>query len=182
MTIAVGILGAVLGIVIGILVMRVKGAQRDAECKQSCAELETQVAVLQSQLNAETEKLHAARETAENQLAEVKAEAEKRIADEKDAAAKRLAAEKEEAEKRIAEERSRAEKRLADEKMAAEKRLETKGRNWNAFTRMPSMNRRNASMTSRSALWPRRKPLPKKCSSSVKRTLRNLAMRPWNSW
>ena len=94
MTIAVGILSAVLGIVIGILVMRVKGAQRDAECKQSSAELETQVAVLQSQLNAETEKLHAARETAENQLAEVKAEAEKRIADEKDAAAKRLAAEK----------------------------------------------------------------------------------------
>ena len=36
MTIAVGILGAVLGIVIGILVMRVKGAQRDAECKQQC--------------------------------------------------------------------------------------------------------------------------------------------------
>ena len=35
MTIAVGILGAVLGIVIGILVMRVKGAQRDAECRQS---------------------------------------------------------------------------------------------------------------------------------------------------
>ena len=87
MTIAVGILGAVLGIVIGILVMRVKGAQRDAECKQSGAELEKQLAVLQSQLNAETEKLHAARETAENQLAEVKAEAEKRIADEKDAAA-----------------------------------------------------------------------------------------------
>lgn len=125
MTIAVGILSAVLGIVIGILMMRVKGAQRDAECRQSSAELETQVAVLQSQLNAEMEKLHAARETAENQLAEVKAEAEKRIADEKDAAAKRLAAEKEEAEKRIAEERSRAEMRLADEKMAAEKRLET---------------------------------------------------------
>ena len=93
MTIAVGILSAVLGIVIGILMMRVKGAQRDAECKQSSAGLETQVAVLQSQLNAETEKLHAARETAENQLAEVKAEAEKRIADEKDAAAKRKAAE-----------------------------------------------------------------------------------------
>lgn len=121
MTIAVGILSAVLGIVIGILVMRVKGAQRDAECKQSSAELETQVAVLQSQLNAETEKLHAARETAENQLAAVKAEAEKRIADEKDAAAKRLAAEKEEAEKRIAEEWSRAEKRLETEKQELER-------------------------------------------------------------
>lgn len=121
MTIAVGILSAVLGIVIGILVMRVKGAQRDAECKQSSAELETQVAVLQSQLNAETEKLHAARENAETQLAAVKAEAEKRIADEKDAGAKRLAAEKEEAEKRIAEERSRAENRLETEKQELER-------------------------------------------------------------
>ena len=147
MVIAVTILSAVLGIVIGFLVARVKSAGAESAAKQVGLELEKQVAVLQSQLEAESRKvaevrgeaektLNQFRENAERQLATVRAEADRRLAeskvefakmlaDEKAYAAKTLADEKTSAAKILAEEKASAAKLLAEEKNASAKQLES---------------------------------------------------------
>ena len=146
MVIAVAILSAVLGIVIGFLVARVKSAGAEAAANQASVELEKQVAVLRSQLEAETrtmaevrgeaeKTLNQFRENAERQLATVRAEADRRLveskaefakmlADEKATAAKTLAEEKTSAAKMLAEEKASAAKLLAEEKNASAKLLE----------------------------------------------------------
>ena len=146
MVIAVAILSAVLGIVIGFLVARVKSAGAESAAKQVGLEMEKQVAVLRSQLEAESRKvaevrgeaektLNQFRENAERQLATVRADDERRfveskaefakmLADEKASAAKTLADEKTSAAKILAEEKASAAKLLAEEKNASAKLLE----------------------------------------------------------
>lgn len=79
MIIAVGILSAVLGIVIGFLVARVKSAGAEAAANQAGVELEKQVAVLRSQLEAETRKVAEVRADDDRRLAEIKAESAKML-------------------------------------------------------------------------------------------------------
>ena len=81
MVIAVAILSAVFGIVIGFLGARVKSTQQVYAVNQAGVELEKQIAVLQSQLESATRK-----------IAEVKAEADRRLAETKADDAQMLAA------------------------------------------------------------------------------------------
>ena len=101
MTIAVAIICAVLGIVIGVLFARNGNSQREAAARQANVEMEKEVAVLRSQLATETAKNAELKGNAEKQLEMAKADAEKRIADERAAAAKTLADEKEASAKRL---------------------------------------------------------------------------------
>ena len=101
MTIAVAIICAVLGIVIGVLFARNGNSQREAAARQANVEMEKEVAVLRSQLATETAKNAELKENIEKQLEMAKADAEKRIADERAAAAKSLADEKEANAKRL---------------------------------------------------------------------------------
>ena len=101
MTIAVAIICAVLGIVIGVLFARNGNSQREAAARQANVEMEKEVAVLRSQLSAETAKNAELKENIEKQLEMAKADAEKRIADDRAAAAKSLADEKEASAKRL---------------------------------------------------------------------------------
>ena len=101
MTIAVAIICAVLGIVIGVLFARNGNSQREAAARQANVEMEKEVAVLRSQLATETAKNAELKGNAEKQLEMAKADAEKRIADERAAAAKTLADEKEANAKRL---------------------------------------------------------------------------------
>ncbi len=98
--IAIAILSAVLGIVIGILVARVKNAKQAADANQVGVELQKQIAVLQSQLSAETRKVGEVKDEAAKRIAEEKALASKMLADEKAAAAKTLEITKQEMEQR----------------------------------------------------------------------------------
>ena len=77
MVIAVAILSAVLGIVIGFLVARVLGARKESKAREMSVELEKQVAVLQSKLEAETRKVAEVREDAAKQLDAMKQEMER---------------------------------------------------------------------------------------------------------
>ena len=86
MTIAVAIICAVLGIVIGVLFARNGNSQREAAARQANVEMEKEVAVLRSQLSAETAKNAELKENIEKQLEMVKAEASKMLADERAAA------------------------------------------------------------------------------------------------
>lgn len=94
MIISVAILSAVLGIVIGFLMARVKNAQQVSDAKQAGATLETQVAVLRNQLESESRKVGEVKVEADRRLAESKADTAKMLADEKASAAKILAEEK----------------------------------------------------------------------------------------
>jgi DNA recombination protein RmuC len=77
MVIAVAILSAVLGIVIGFLVARVLGARKESKAREMSVEFEKQVAVLQSKLEAETRKVAEVREDAAKQLDAMKQEMER---------------------------------------------------------------------------------------------------------
>jgi len=68
---------AVLGVVIGFLVARVLGAHRESKARELSVELEKQVAVLQSKLEAETRKVAEVREDAAKQLDAMKQEMER---------------------------------------------------------------------------------------------------------
>lgn len=136
MTIAVGILGAVLGIIIGALVMHLKAVKQVSEAKNADAELEKNAAVLQSQLDAAEKALDTAKTEAAQQisqvkdeaarhLAEVRSENEKALAMAKSEAAQALAAAKGEAAKALEQAKNEAANTLAKEKEAAEKRLES---------------------------------------------------------
>lgn len=76
-SIAIAVLSAVLGIAIGFLMARVKNAQQATSANQAGMELEKQVAVLRSQLEAETRKVAEVRADDDRRLAEVKAESAK---------------------------------------------------------------------------------------------------------
>ena len=76
MTIAVAIICAVLGIVIGVLFARNGNSQREAAARQANVEMEKEVAVLRSQLATETAKNAELKENTEKQLEMVKADAE----------------------------------------------------------------------------------------------------------
>lgn len=115
----IAIVGAVLGIAIGYMAARIALAKRTNEENKSNAGLETQVAVLQSELNAEKAKVAEARNNAERQLETFKVDADKRIAEVKDDATRQIQQEKERSAQAIAAERDAGEKRF--EKMKQEK-------------------------------------------------------------
>lgn len=110
MTIAVAILSAILGIAIGVLVSRVKGAQQAFEAQRNYTELEKQNAVLRSQMEAESRR-----------VSEIKAEAAQALATVKDEAAKVLEQAKNDAEKTLANEKESAEKRYESMKQDMER-------------------------------------------------------------
>lgn len=124
MTIAVAILSAILGIAIGVLVSRVKGAQQASEALQNHTELEKQNAVLRSQMEAESRKVSEIRADAEKQLADARSASEKVLAQTKDEAAKALEQSKNEAAKNIADVKAEAAQALATAKDEAAKALE----------------------------------------------------------
>lgn len=74
MTIATAVVCAVTGLVIGFLVARVLGARKESKAREMSVELEKQVAVLQSKLEAETRKVAEVREDAAKQLDAMKQE------------------------------------------------------------------------------------------------------------
>lgn len=115
----IAIVGAVLGIAIGYMAARIALAKRTNEENKSNAGLETQVAVLQSELNAEKAKVAEARNNAERQLETFKVDADKRIAEVKDDATRQIQQEKERSAQALAAERDAGEKRF--EKMKQEK-------------------------------------------------------------
>lgn len=119
MTIAVAIICAALGVAVGYMAARIAFAKRASEEGKSNAGLETQVAVLQSELNAEKAKVAEVRNNAEQQQAAIKADADKRVAEVKEEAARRIQQEKEQSAQALAEERDAGEKRF--EKMKQEK-------------------------------------------------------------
>ena len=100
MAVAIAILCAVLGTVIGFLVARVKSAQQVSDVRQAGSELETQVAVLRSQLESESRKVVEVKEEAARRIAEEKAEAARMLAEEKNASSRQLESTKLEIEKR----------------------------------------------------------------------------------
>ena len=124
MIIAVAIICAVLGIVVGYLVARVKGAQRETEGREEGFDMEKRVAVLQSQLDAETQKNASIREEATSQLQQEKERSAQAIAAEKEAADKRIAEVKEEAAQQLQQEKERSVQAIAAERDAGEKRFE----------------------------------------------------------
>ena len=77
MTIATAVVCAVTGLVIGFLVVRVLGARKESKAREMSVELEKQVAVLQSKLEAETKKVAEVREDAAKQLDAMKQEMER---------------------------------------------------------------------------------------------------------
>ena len=77
MTIATAVVCAVTGLVIGFLVARVLGARKESKAREMSVELEKQVAVLQSKLEAETRKVAEVREDAAKQLDTMKQEMER---------------------------------------------------------------------------------------------------------
>jgi DNA recombination protein RmuC len=77
MTIATAVVCAVTGLVIGFLVARVLGARKESKAREMSVELEKQVAVLQSKLEAETRKVAEVREDAAKQLDAMKQEMER---------------------------------------------------------------------------------------------------------
>lgn len=77
MTIATAVVCAVTGLVIGFLVARVLGARKESKARELSVELEKQVAVLQSKLEAETRKVAEVREDAAKQLDTMKQEMER---------------------------------------------------------------------------------------------------------
>jgi len=77
MTIATAVVCAVTGLVIGFLVARVLGARKESKAREMSVELEKQVAVLQSKLEAETRKVAEVREDAAKQLDAMKREMER---------------------------------------------------------------------------------------------------------
>ena len=77
MTIATAVVCAVTGLVIGSLVARVLGARTESKAREMSVELEKQVAVLQSKLEAETRKVAEVREDAAKQLDAMKQEMER---------------------------------------------------------------------------------------------------------
>lgn len=77
MTIATAVVCAVTGLVIGFLVDRVLGARKESKAREMSVELEKQVAVLQSKLEAETRKVAEVREDAAKQLDAMKQEMER---------------------------------------------------------------------------------------------------------
>ena len=77
MTIATAVVCAVTGLVIGFLVARVLGARKESKAREMNVELEKQVAVLQSKLEAETRKVAEVREDATKQLDTMKHEMER---------------------------------------------------------------------------------------------------------
>ena len=77
MTIATAVVCAVTGLVIGFLVARVLGARKESKAREMSVELEKQVAVLQSKLEAETRKVAEVREDAAQQLDAMKQEMER---------------------------------------------------------------------------------------------------------
>ena len=77
MTIATAVVCAVTGLVIGFLVARVLGARKESKAREMNVELEKQVAVLQSKLEAETRKVAEVREDAAKQLDAMKREMER---------------------------------------------------------------------------------------------------------
>ena len=100
MVIAVAILSAVLGIVIGFLGARVKSTQQVYAVNQAGVELEKQIAVLQSQLESATRKIAEVKAEADRRLAETKADDAKMLAAERESAAKLLESTKQEMERR----------------------------------------------------------------------------------
>lgn len=77
MTIVTVVVCAVTGFVIGFLAARVLGAHRESKAREMSVELEKQVAVLQSKLEAETRKVAEVREDAAKQLDAMKREMER---------------------------------------------------------------------------------------------------------
>ena len=100
MVIAVAILSAVLGIVIGFLGARVKSTQQVYAVNQAGVELEKQIAVLQSQLESATRKIAEVKAEADRRLAETKADDAQMLAAERESAAKLLESTKQEMERR----------------------------------------------------------------------------------
>ena len=119
MIIAVAIICAALGVSIGYMAARIVLAKRASEEDKSNAGLETEVAVLRSELNAEKAKVAEVRNNAEQQLVASKTDADKRIAEVKEDATRQLQQEKEQSAQAIAAEREAGEKRF--EKMKQEK-------------------------------------------------------------
>ncbi len=77
MTMATAVVCVVAGFVIGFLAARVLGAHREFKARELSVELEKQVAVLQSKLEAETRKVAEVREDAAKQLDTMKREMER---------------------------------------------------------------------------------------------------------
>ena len=77
MTIATAVVCAVTGLVIGFWVARILGARKESKAREMNVELEKQVAVLQSKLEAETRKVAEVREDAAKQLDTMKQEMER---------------------------------------------------------------------------------------------------------
>ena len=77
MTIVTAVVCAVTGLVIGFLVARVLSARKESKAREMNVELEKQVAVLQSKLEAETRKVAEVREDAAKQLDTMKHEMER---------------------------------------------------------------------------------------------------------
>ncbi len=100
MVIAVAILSAVFGIVIGFLGARVKSTQQVYAVNQAGVELEKQIAVLQSQLESATRKIAEVKAEADRRLAETKADDAQMLAAERESAAKLLESTKQEMERR----------------------------------------------------------------------------------
>ena len=112
MTIAVAIICAILGIAIGFLASRVAGAKRDTAAQQATIDMEKEVAVLRSQLEAENKKNAELKESSAKQLETAKDDAARQIAAIKADSTKALIAEKEDAAKVLAAEREANAKRL----------------------------------------------------------------------
>ena len=125
MTVFVSIICAVLGIAIGFLVARVLGMHKESKARELGVELEKQVAVLQSKLDAETRMVAEVREDANRQLAETRASSEKMLSAAKEDAARVLADEKASAAKRLEIAKNEAAQQLAAVKSEAVQRLES---------------------------------------------------------
>lgn len=117
--VVIAIVCAVLGIAIGYMAARIALVKRTNEENKSNAGLETQVAVLRSELDAEKAKVTEARNNAERQLETFKVDADKRIAEVKEDAARQIQQEKVQSAQALAAERDAGEKRF--EKMKQEK-------------------------------------------------------------
>ena len=125
MTVFVSIICAVLGIAIGFLVARVLGVHKESKARELGVELEKQVAVLQSKLDAETHLAAEVRADANRQLAETRALSEKMLSAAKEDAARVLADEKASAAKRLEIAKNEAAQQLAAVKSEAVQRLES---------------------------------------------------------
>jgi DNA recombination protein RmuC len=125
MTVFVSIICVVLGIAIGFLVARLSSGRQSSEFQRNIGELEKQVAVLQSKLDAETRLVAEVREDANRQLAETRASSEKMLSAAKEDAARVLAEEKASAAKRLEIAKNEAAQQLAAVKSEAVQRLES---------------------------------------------------------